>query len=91
MSELSSDIIVLADFSEPLKELTPAEKQSVVSAKPGGFKIDIPSTSSVSSSTPSKTSTYVKPKETGVKIKTRQEREQTKAPTEVRTNTKFVL
>jgi len=80
LQELSSDLLVVQDVSEPLRDLTEAEKSSIELAKSssslgGGY--GYPSSNmnvgrAIRTGTyPPVPSTYVKPKETGVLIKKR--------------------
>lgn len=75
--ELSSDLLVIQDCSETIKVLTNEEQTSIDKSNNKQFvPLHYPSLniSSSSSSYKPTSSTYVKPKETGIRIKTRQDR-----------------
>jgi hypothetical protein len=73
--ELSSDMLIIQDCSEPMRVLTEDEKNSVMKGNNKPFvPVHTPIYTVSSAAAKSVVSTYKKPKETGVRIKTRQDR-----------------
>jgi len=77
--ELSSDLLIVQDISEPIKQFASPPPSSSTSTYASVLSSSSASSSSSSSSgsnssSINKKSPYVKPKETGIRIKTRQDR-----------------